>query len=92
VEAEAGPARFPAIALTRLNLCGVPLPRCHRRILPPRPTTPDKIRLQIMGPARCQYDVARRGQPLEANIAVDLEHTTGVLEMGRRTLALRSGL
>jgi hypothetical protein len=25
-----------------------------------------------VGPARCQHDVARRGQPLEASIAVDL--------------------
>jgi len=41
-----------------------------------------------VGPARCQYDVAARGQPLEASIAVDLQHTTEVLEMGSRTLCL----
>src|SRR5258707_8716033 len=41
-----------------------------------------------MSPARCQYDVARRGQPLEASVAVDLQHTTEVLEMSGRTLCL----
>src|SRR5229473_1235423 len=41
-----------------------------------------------MRPARCQYDVARRGQPLEAGIAVDLQHTTEVPEMSGRTLCL----
>jgi hypothetical protein len=41
-----------------------------------------------VGRARCQYDVARRGQPLEAGIAVDLQHTTEVLEMTGRTLCL----
>src|SRR5712692_6313865 len=41
-----------------------------------------------VGPARCQYDVARRGQPLEASIAVDLQHTPEVLEMSGRTLCL----
>jgi hypothetical protein len=34
-----------------------------------------------VGPARRQYDVARRGQPLEASIAVDLQHPTEVLEI-----------
>src|ERR1700733_9142555 len=41
-----------------------------------------------VGPARRQYDVARRGQPPEASIAVDLQHTTEVLEMSGRTLCL----
>jgi hypothetical protein len=27
-----------------------------------------------VGPAPCQYDVARQGQPLEAGIAVDLQY------------------
>src|SRR5450759_5379144 len=39
-----------------------------------------------VGPARCQDDTARRGQPLKAGIAIDLQHTTEVPEMGGRTL------
>jgi hypothetical protein len=41
-----------------------------------------------VGPARCQDDVARRGQPLEASIAVDLQYTTEVLEMSGRMFCL----
>src|SRR5260221_13927575 len=58
----------------------------------PGPFVDDRARIvelaSCVGPARCQYDVARRGQPLEASIAVDLQHTTEVLEMSRRTLCL----
>jgi hypothetical protein len=61
----------------------------------PGPFVDDRARIvelaSCVGPARCQYDVARRGQPLEASIAVDLQHTTEVLEMGRRTLCLAIG-
>jgi hypothetical protein len=39
-------------------------------------------------PAGRQSDAARRGQPLEASIAVDLQHTTEVLEMSGRTFCL----
>src|SRR5450759_6002101 len=39
-----------------------------------------------VGPARCQDDTARRGQPLKAGVAIDLQHTTEVPEMGGRTL------
>src|SRR5260221_5165270 len=58
----------------------------------PGPFVDDRARIvelaSCVGPARCQYDVARRGQPLEASIAVDLQHTTEGLEMSGRTLCL----
>jgi len=41
-----------------------------------------------VGPARRQDDVARRRQPFEASIAINLQHTTEALEMTGRPLCL----